>query len=370
VAIDFEAEGLLDGLEGDALEARRELLAELAADGVPLDELRRAVDEDRLALLPVERFYEREGTRYTIAEVADQAGLDVGFLVRQRQALGLPAPDPDEVEYTDADLEAARRSKLIRDTGVSEEAMLEFARVLGLAMSQVATTNLRMIADGLLQPGDTELQAATRFAQAARDLTPEAAPMLGYTFNLHLRQQMRQDAISRTMLAEGRLADGREVAVSFADMVGFTKLGELIGVEELGAVTGRLGELASAVSSSPVRLVKMIGDAAMLVSPEPRPLLDAALALVEAADEEGEGFPLLRAGVATGEALTRGGDWFGRPVNLASRITAVAYPSSVLCAADVRKAAGEGYRWSPAGRRKLKGIGGAVELARVRRAEP
>ena len=59
-------------------------------------------------------------------------------------------------------------------------------------------------------------------------------------------------------------------------------------------------------------------------------MLDAALALVEAAEREGEDFPLLRAGVAAGGALPRGGDWYGRPVNLASRITAIARPGSVL----------------------------------------
>jgi len=192
--------------------------------------------------------------------------------------------------------------------------------------------------------------------------------MLGYVFGRHLRQQVRQDVISRQALAEGRLAEGQEVAVSFADIVGFTKLGEQIGVEELGAVTGRLGELASEVASAPVRLVKLIGDAAMLISPQADPLLDATLALVDAADNEGEGFPLLRAGVAAGQALAQGGDYFGHPVNLASRITAVAYPASVLCAADVREVAGSGYRWSDAGRRRLKGIDGPVRLARVRHA--
>ena len=65
----------------------------------------------------------------------------------------------------------------------------------------------------------------------------------------------------------------------------------------------------------------MIGDAAMLVGPEPGPVVEAALGLVEAAEAEGEDFPLLRAGVASGQALPRGGDWYGRPVNLASRIT-------------------------------------------------
>ena len=53
--IDFEAEGLLEGLEGESRESRRRLLEELSADGVALDELRQAVAEDRLALLPVER---------------------------------------------------------------------------------------------------------------------------------------------------------------------------------------------------------------------------------------------------------------------------------------------------------------------------
>ena len=73
-----------------------------------------------------------------------------------------------------------------------------------------------------------------------------------------------------------------------------------------------------------MRLVKLIGDAAMLVGPEPGAVLDAALDLVGAAAEEGEDFPLLRAGVASGQAIPRGGDWYGRPVNLASRITAIA----------------------------------------------
>ena len=91
-------------------------------------------------------------------------------------------------------------------------------------------------------------------------------------------------------------------------------------------MTGRLGELAAAVVEPPVRLVKMIGDAAMVVGPEPGPVVEAALALVEAAENEGEDFPLLRAGVASGQALARAGDWYGRPVNLASRITAIARP--------------------------------------------
>src|SRR5689334_12079855 len=93
--IDFEAEGLLDGVDGDAREARRELLEQLAADGASLEELKRAVAENRLAFLPVERVLAGDG-RYTAREVAEMSGLDPAFQERQLRALGLAIGDPDE----------------------------------------------------------------------------------------------------------------------------------------------------------------------------------------------------------------------------------------------------------------------------------
>ena len=106
---------------------------------------------------------------------------------------------------------------------------------------------------------------------------------------------------------------------------------------------------------APVRLIKTIGDAAMLTSLEPEPLLDAALDLLDAAEAEGDDFPQLRAGIAIGPALARAGDWFGRPVNLASRITSVARPAACWPSARSRESARESYRWSYAGERRLRG---------------
>jgi adenylate cyclase len=116
-----------------------------------------------------------------------------------------------------------------------------------------------------------------------------------------------------------------------------------------------------------VRLVKTIGDAAMLVGPDAHAMLALALDLVDAADAEGEDFPQLRVGMASGAALSRAGDWYGRPVNLASRVTSIARPGSVLATRDVRDAVGDDYRWSPAGARSLKGVDGPVRLYRARR---
>jgi adenylate cyclase len=368
MAIDFEAEGLLKGTRGRARQARRELLEELAEDGVPLEELRRAVEEDRLALLPVERLLAGKGDRYTGAEVAERAGTDIDTLQWLRQALGLSMPDPDDRAFTQDDVEAARRIKAQLETGLPPEGMLEASRVLGIAMAQVAAASRSLVAEAVLQPGDNELDLARRYVEAAERLRPMTGPMLNYVFEQHLRELIRQDAISVAELRSGQLAGSQEVTVCFADLVGFTKLGEALPPEELGAVTGRLSELAGEAAQPPVRLVKMIGDAAMLVCPDNDALVDSALDLVQAAEAD-QDFPLLRAGAARGNALPRGGDWYGRPVNLASRITGIAYPGSVLVSEEVHDSASDGYRWSEAGAKRLKGIEGRVTLFRARRAD-
>jgi adenylate cyclase len=369
VAIDFEAEGLLKGTRGRYRQARLQLLRELAADGVGLEELRRAVAEDRLALVGVERLLEGGGRRYSAREISEIAGVELDVLRRQRQALGLPGGDPEERSYTEDDLNAAGRLRSVLDAGLSPDQIYDTARVMGLAASQLAAANRAVVGEAMLRKGDTELEAARRYSEAATALLPLLVSSLEHVLKLHIREQLRHDAIGRTELATGRLPGSQEISVCFADLVGFTTLGERLPADALADLTGRLDELARQFADPPVRLVKMLGDAAMLVSPDNDALLDSSIALIEAAGSEGEGFPSLRAGIARGAALSRAGDWYGRPVNLASRITQIAYPGSVLCSAEVREAAVDGHRWSYAGRRRLKGIQGEARLFRVRRED-
>jgi adenylate cyclase len=365
--INFEAEGLLEGVEGEAREARLKLLESLAADGVPLEELREAVAAGRLTLLPVERALAGPGPRYTLREVAEMAEIDVDLLQRFTAALGVPAPDPDEQRGTQADVEAARRIKAFRDAGLPEEGMLQVARTIGMGTARIAEANRELIVRTLMQPGDTERDLALRFAAAAEHMLPLIGPTLVYSLQVHLLEQIRRDVIGAADLASGEVDGTVEVAVCFADLVEFTKLGEEIAVEELGHVAGRLEEMAAAVAEPPVRLVKTIGDAAMLVSTEAEPMVEAALRLVQAADGESSEFPRLRAGVAYGTALAQAGDYYGRPVNMASRITGIAKPGSVLLDAGAREAAGEGFSYSFAGERRLKGFDSRFKLYRARR---
>jgi adenylate cyclase len=366
--MDWEAEGLLDGCEGRARESRHALLDKLHADRVPVDELRRAVAEERLALLGVERLLTSEA-RYTAREIADRSGLDLDFFLAHRRALGLAVPEPDERVYGEQDLESARMGNQYRQAGLPDEEAMEAQRVLGRGMARYVDAITALVGQSVLEEGTDEHELAGRLEAVARTLLPLAGPWLEHVFALHLREALRQEVVTAEQLATGRMDAGRDCAVAFADLVGFTELGETIPVEELGSVAGRLSHLAEEAVEPPVKIVKEIGDAVMLVAPDPAAMVEAALRLVEGSDGR-EGLPAIRAGIAYGPAVNRWGDWYGPTVNVASRLTTRARPSSVLATAAVREAADAGYEWSFAGEKKLKGLSAPVRTYRARRVSP
>ncbi|MEJ7750121.1 MAG: adenylate cyclase regulatory domain-containing protein [Thermoleophilaceae bacterium] len=371
MAIDFETEGLLEGLDGPAREARLKLLEALISDGYELDELKDAASEGRLALVPVDRVLAGGAAKHSANEIAERTGLDREFLDRNWRALGMALTDPDDRSFTDADMEAAQRVSALLAAGLSEDAIVEVGRVMSRGMFAVASTIRRVFGETYLRAGDDEQSLALRYAEASRELTPLLGPVLEHILSVQQRSLIRQAAVDTPALVTGQLPQGQETAFCFADLVGFTKLGESVDSAALGEVAERLERMAAEVAEPPVRLIKTIGDAAMLQSSDSEALIDAALKLVAHADEEGEDFPQIRAGVAHGEALERSGDWYGRPVNLASRITDIARPGTVLADGAAKREAGdERYRFSFAGKRRIKGLDGEVELHRVRREEP
>jgi adenylate cyclase len=366
--IDYAAEGLLDDLEGEARQARLDLLRQLSEEGVSVEELRAAVAAGHLTLLPVERAIAGDGPRYSAREVAAISGLDLELLRRFRAALGVPYGDPDEKVGTEADLEAALRMQRVLEAGFPPEELLRNARTIGMAMARVAEANRELVVRNLTAPGDNERDLANRLAQTAEAMLPLGADFLVYAFQANLLEQVKRDVIGAADLEAGEIGGAVERSICFADLVEFTSLGEQIAAEELGELVGHFEELATSVVAAPVRLVKTIGDAVMLVSPGAEPLVEAALDLVAAAADEGDQFPVLRAGIATGPALAQSGDFYGRSVNLASRITGIARPGSVLLDTPTREAAGEdGFTYSFAGERRLKGIDARTKLFRVRR---
>ncbi len=362
----FEREGLLDGLEGAGREERLRLLEWLHEDGVGIEDLRRHTAEGTIMFVPAERVIAGH-RRYTAEEIASQAGTEIEFLLAARRAVGLPVTGPHDRVYLEADLESARIASLAKAAGISEGEIIELMRTLGRGLAQSAEAMRALTLRLVLEPGVSEHDLAQRYALAASQLSPMLGPLITNLLTLHLLQMAESEAISAAERIGGRLPGSREVIVCFADLVGFTRLGEEVPPDELSRLAVRLEALASEVAAQPVRLVKTIGDAVMLTCAEPQPLIDATMDLIDAAAQEGEEFPGLRAGMASGAALSRAGDWFGQPVNRASRITAIARPGSVLAERAVRELAKESYKWSYAGERRVRGIREPIALYRARR---
>ena len=290
---DFEREGLPEGLEERERSARVNLPRPLAEAGVSLSELRQAVTGDRLALLPIQQLLD-QNARYTLRGYAELTGLREEFWQRDYPALRLPAPQSDDCWFSEEQVAAGQMLKQVMDAGIPEERVIELARTVGRSGAVVAEALLEMFAEVFLRPGDTELDLGLRLVGLAEALMPTVRPLIGNVVELHMRQLVSGVVIDRTTRVTGLLPGSSEVTVGFADLVGYTQLGEEASSEHVGQIANRFASMAADVAAPPVRLIKLIGDAAMLVSPETAPLLDAVSRLISTVDAQ-EGFPPLRA---------------------------------------------------------------------------
>jgi adenylate cyclase len=364
--VDIEALGLLDGLEGEARAERAQLIAWLLDRDFSIDHIRASVAAP--LMLPAYRVLGDDGELVSAREVCESTGVELELLQRLQRAVGLPCiDDPDAAVLLRADGEAAARAKIFLEMGIAPEDAVAVMRVVIESLGHAAAIMREAALKAILRPGATEIELAEGSEQLALQATPMLGPMMDDLLRMVLRHSFEMEAVNAAERAAGTLPGSRPVTVAFADLAGFTRLGEALPAEELEHVASRLAELAHDVAFTPVRFVKSIGDAVMLVSFDSAPLLSAMLDLADAA--AANSLPRLRIGLASGCAVTRAGDWFGSPVNLASRVTGAARPGTVLVAESTRDAVANagGFDWSPAGTRHLKGVSGDVKLFRVTR---
>jgi adenylate cyclase len=365
--VDLEASGLLDGLEGEARTERAELIRWLLERGVRVEQIR---DTPSPMMLGARRIIGDDGVFVSARQAATKAGVDLELFERIQRAMGLPrVDDPDAAVFLRADAEAAKFTREFLSVGIDADELVQITRLLGDGLARAAEAMRYAALAAVLQPGATELDIAKASEVLVGNVAPLLGPMIEEVLLLQLRHAIETEAVNATERAEGQhLPGARLVTIGFADLVGFTSLGEALPPEDVEKLSQHLVDLTREVAVGPVRFIKSIGDEVMLVSPDPAPLLDAVLELVDATDGD-DGFPRLRAGLATGMAVSREGDWFGSPVNLAARVTGAARPGSVLVAEATREAVGDDDRfaWSFAGGKHLKGIKSDVKAFRARR---
>ncbi|WP_280828615.1 adenylate/guanylate cyclase domain-containing protein [Mycobacterium sp. OTB74] len=361
---DIAALGLLDGLQGRARDERIEIISWLLSNGFDINQIRA---EYSPILLPAIRSIGDDGTSTSAREVSESTGVDLVLLQRLHRAAGLVRLEPD-VRQSRADAESVLAAARLVDIGLDRDVVVLIVRLLMDGLNPAAATMRRAALKAALHPGASELELAQTVDLLAHDADAVIGPMVDSLMRLALRHSFETEAINAHERATGTLPGARDVAVAFADLVGFTRLGEQVAPEELGQVAVRLADLARDLVTSPVQFVKTIGDAVMMVSSDPHKLLTTVLDLVDAA--AADDFPRLRVGVAFGRAVSSSGDWFGSPVNMASRVTGVAPAGTVRVTQAARRTIGEtpGIGWSFAEARQLKGIRGEVVLYDAHRA--
>ena len=361
-----ESPDILGSLEGDQAKERSRLIAWLLDQGFTADQIRAAGAVP--FMLPAKRALRDDDEYTSVREVSEATHIPLELVQRLQGAIGLPrADDPDEPSVLRADAHAVGDANFFIDLGVDAEETVIAMRIIADALGRAASIVREAASRSLLRAGTGEIEIAQAIENLARQAVPRLGPMMEDLLLLKLRHSFESEAVTAAERAAGKVPGAQQITVAFADVAGFTQLGESHPPEELQRLAGRLVKLAMHVAVPPVRLVKSVGDAVMVVSPDPVSLLDAMLNLAEAAVTD-RTLPL-RIGVASGAAVTRAGDWFGHPINLANRVTAAGLPGEVLVAESTRALVPDGayFDWSLAGPRRLKGIRDDVTLYWLRR---
>ncbi|HET6773942.1 MAG TPA: adenylate/guanylate cyclase domain-containing protein [Acidimicrobiales bacterium] len=356
-------------LGDDAVAAVRDMLLGLGCTPAELAEAER---EGTLPLLAVERLMVAEVATHDLATVCERTGLDAERVVDLWRTLGYPVPRPDEVAFTDADVEILTEiGHLVAGDVASTDLVLQMSRVIGSSMARIASSQVDVISARVAgspraaaRADDAEL-TDERIVVSAAALLPIVPRVLAATWRRHLQAAIRR----RLTIVEA--GQGHLGVVGFADLVGFTALSQQVGDDELAAIVEQFEQLAfDVVTAQGGRVVKMIGDEVMFTVDSAEAGAEIGLALAEGtrgADELSD----LRVGLAAGPLLEREGDLYGPVVNLASRITAIAFPGTIVVSASVRDRleGREEYRLRSMRARYLKDIG-RVPLWVLRRAAP
>lgn len=307
----------------------------------------------------------------TLADFAAKVGRKPDFLRRVYLQLGLPQPSDDERLRSD-DLEFLREFLLVfdaRDVGLGDDFVLRAARLCGDAIRRlVESVNALMreeLMPALTSPrGQVKLRGGGPFVATER--------LTGWLVRRHLEAVTHRNIIEnieRVMeeTAIGRRRDPHAPAIAFVDLSGFTRLTGAKGDEEAAKLAVRLSDLVQETAvSRGGRSVKSLGDGVMLHFREPGQAVTAALDLVEAMPRAG--LPEGRVGITSGPVVFRDGDYFGRSVNSAARITDYARPREVLVSEAVAVlGAPPGAVFEDLGAVELKGIPEPMRLFRAAR---
>jgi adenylate cyclase len=346
------------------------MVARMRERGHSLEQIRHATEEGRLAFGYVQELFPSGDTDYTRAQAAHETGLEPALIERIVTTLGVSADQSDSL--TEDDLQLLRYVAAVLSAGLPLVAMLQLVRVYGQAMAQVADAEVRLfhlyVHEPLMRSGSTGVEMADQMLGLSRELLPLSSPVMDQVHHRYLQHFIEQDVVGHMEADQ----DGQEldlgrmrVAIAFADLAGYTRLTEEVGELEAVDAVERFIESVEVTLPDEARVIKTIGDEVMVVGSDPAALTDWAVGFQRLHTER----PEPRIGIHCGDALYRDGDYYGRDVNIASRVAARAAGGEVLVTRPVVDQAGSHLEFERIAEITLKGFSESTEIFVARQNE-
>jgi adenylate cyclase len=347
------------------------VVARMRERGHTLDSIARATEQGRLAFGFLEDLFPSDLERIPIRVAAHQAGLDEALAERLVKGLGI---SPERAGTVSADeVQLLRYVNAVLESGFPLIALLQLVRVYGQAMARIADAEVRLfhlyVHEPLIRSGTTGVETAEQMHAISREILPLAGPVLDQVHQHYLQHFIEQDVVGHMEAdLDGSQIDlGRmRVAIAFADLAGYTRLTEEEG--ELTAVDAveRFVDAVQVTLPDEARVIKTIGDEAMIVGPDPAALTDWAVGFQRLQNER----PRPRIAIHYGVALYRDGDYYGREVNIVSRVAARSAAGEVLVTRPVVEYSGAPHlEFERIAEVKLKGFHEPTEIFIARQRE-
>jgi class 3 adenylate cyclase len=370
-------EGAAPFLTIDLRKVRLAMACERA--GLPMDGIAAAIRAGRLSFAFLEASpYHRWAvpSSRTHRQVSEETGVPLDVLRETLEAMGFAWVSPDEPMRED-ELEVVPVLALGISTGILDKLwMARVGRAYAEGLRLAAVVETEIFQARFEQPALASGLGQRRVMELASELAAPFIPLIDRALmGIYRRQQELVWTDHQVLNIEAALEESgaiarpeRMPAMCFVDLAGYTRLTEERGDQAAAELASTLAVLversARAQGGNPV---KWLGDGVMLHFRDPAGAVEASLAMVGELPEAG--LPPAHVGVAAGPVVVQGGDYFGRTVNLASRVAARAQAGQVLVTQPVATAvAGDGVAFTDLGDLRLKGFSAPVRVLEARRA--
>ncbi len=292
---------------------------------------------------------------YTGPQVAEAAGLDLEWCRHLLRALGLPDVSDDAVEFDDRDLSVLKTIRMLLDGGYSERDIVTVARTYGQSISRIGFAEARLFRQTVVDPMVDEGLSPPEIHERVGEVVPGLLDVLDTLLSTVHRRHL---AVALQQVTGTNAAGPTEIlAAGFVDLVGFSRLSNDVEADDLEELVSSFESMAIERSvAAGAQVVKVLGDAVMFVATSADAAVDAALHIVRGADDDTD-LPPARAGLDHGRVRPLGGDYFGRPINVAARLTNFARPGTVVGSNELLNSLQRERDASRIGHVRLKGVG-------------